>query len=95
MVEYLEGGTLKDYLIRNRGRKLSHKIVVELALDVAIGLAYLHSQKIAHVKTENMLLDTSRHVKIADFGDTRVEAQQIQSFMNMSVVKLSRATKTK
>jgi len=76
VVEYLAGGTLKDYLIRNRRRKLSYKVVVELALDVSRGLAYLHSQKIAHrdVKTENMLLDKQRHVKIADFGVARVEA---------------------
>lgn len=76
VVEYLAGGTLKDYLIRNRRKKLSYKVVVELALDVSRGLAYLHSQKIAHrdVKTENMLLDKQRRVKIADFGVARVEA---------------------
>lgn len=39
-------------------------------------LSYLHSQKIVHrdVKTENMLLDKNRTVKIADFGVARVEA---------------------
>lgn len=76
VVEYLAGGTLKDYLIRNRRRKLSYKVVIQVALDVARGLAYLHSQKIAHrdVKTENMLLDKQRTVKIADFGVARVEA---------------------
>ena len=39
-------------------------------------LSYLHSQKIVHrdVKTENMLLDKSRTIKIADFGVARVEA---------------------
>ncbi|XP_024357689.1 serine/threonine-protein kinase 52 [Physcomitrium patens] len=76
VVEFLAGGTLKDFLIRHRRRKLSYKVVVELALDVARGLAYLHSQKIAHrdVKTENMLLDKQRRVKIADFGVARVEA---------------------
>lgn len=39
-------------------------------------LSYLHSQKIVHrdVKTENMLLNKSRTVKIADFGVARVEA---------------------
>lgn len=40
-------------------------------------LSYLHSKKIVHrdVKTENMLLDAHRTLKIADFGVARVEAQ--------------------
>ncbi|KAI7743254.1 hypothetical protein M8C21_030861 [Ambrosia artemisiifolia] len=77
VVEYLPGGTLKKYLIRNSRKKLSFKIVVQLALDLARGLSYLHSKKIVHrdVKTENMLLDSNRTLKIADFGVARVEAQ--------------------
>ncbi|XP_024924946.3 serine/threonine-protein kinase STY13-like isoform X1 [Ziziphus jujuba] len=76
VVEYLAGGTLKSYLIRNMRKKLAFKIVVQLGLDLARGLSYLHSQKIVHrdVKTENMLLDKTRTVKIADFGVARVEA---------------------
>ncbi|KAE8663938.1 Detected protein of confused Function [Hibiscus syriacus] len=70
VVKYLPGGALKSYLIKNRRRKLAFKVVVQLALDLARGLCYLHSQKIVHrdVKTENMLLDKTRTVKIADFG---------------------------
>ncbi|XP_068641701.1 serine/threonine-protein kinase 52-like [Aristolochia californica] len=77
VVEYLPGGALKSYLIKNRRRKLAFKVVVQLALDLARGLSYLHSKKIVHrdVKTENMLLDKTRTVKIADFGVARVEAQ--------------------
>ncbi|KAF3444670.1 hypothetical protein FNV43_RR14363 [Rhamnella rubrinervis] len=76
VVEYCPGGALKSYLIKNRRRKLAFKVVVQLALDLARGLSYLHSQKIVHrdVKTENMLLDKTRTVKIADFGVARVEA---------------------
>ncbi|CAN6462830.1 unnamed protein product [Victoria cruziana] len=77
VVEYLPGGTLKQYLIKNRRRKLAFKVVIQIALDLSRGLSYLHSRKIAHrdVKTENMLLDSSRTLKIADFGVARVEAQ--------------------
>ncbi|XP_031476087.1 serine/threonine-protein kinase STY13-like [Nymphaea colorata] len=77
VVEYLPAGTLKQYLIKNRRRKLAFKVVIQIALDLSRGLSYLHSRKIVHrdVKTENMLLDSSRTLKIADFGVARVEAQ--------------------
>nr|KJB40731.1 hypothetical protein B456_007G076700 [Gossypium raimondii] len=76
VVEYCPGGALKSYLIKNRRRKLAFKVVVQLALDLARGLSYLHSKKIVHrdVKTENMLLDKTRTLKIADFGVARLEA---------------------
>ncbi|KAG6497360.1 hypothetical protein ZIOFF_045259 [Zingiber officinale] len=77
VVEYLPGGALKSFLIKHHRRKLAFKIVVQIALDLARGLSYLHSQKIVHrdVKTENMLLDRTGTVKIADFGVARIEAQ--------------------
>ncbi|MCL7028021.1 hypothetical protein MKW94_024337, partial [Papaver nudicaule] len=37
VVEYLAGGALKTYLIKNRRRKLAFKVVVQLALDLARG----------------------------------------------------------
>ncbi|CAA6665498.1 unnamed protein product [Spirodela intermedia] len=66
-----------SYLIKNRRRKLPFKVVVQMALDLARGLSYLHSKKVVHrdVKTENMLMDKARTVKIADFGVARLEAQ--------------------
>ncbi|PIN19481.1 Tyrosine kinase [Handroanthus impetiginosus] len=77
VVEYIPSGTLKKYLIRNSRKKLAFRVVIQLALDLARGLSYLHSKKIVHrdVKTENMLLDSNRTLKIADFGVARVEAQ--------------------
>lgn len=37
VVEYLPGGALKSYLIKNRRRKLAFKVVIQLALDLARG----------------------------------------------------------
>ncbi|PSS26861.1 Serine/threonine-protein kinase [Actinidia chinensis var. chinensis] len=76
LVEYLPGRTLKNYLVKSRRKKLAFNTVMQLALDIARGLSYLHSKKIVHmdVKTENMLLDKDRTVKLTDFGVARVEA---------------------
>lgn len=37
VVEYLPGGTLKSFLIKNMRRKLAFKVVAQLALDLARG----------------------------------------------------------
>lgn len=38
VVEYLPGGALKNFLIKNRRRKLTFKVVIQLSLDLARGL---------------------------------------------------------
>jgi len=48
IVEFIAGGTLKQYLIKNRKKKLAYKVVVQLALDLARGyvlLDHLYSNK--------------------------------------------------
>ncbi|XP_047326085.1 serine/threonine-protein kinase STY13-like [Impatiens glandulifera] len=84
VVEYLPGGTVKNYLIKNSRKKLTLKVVIKLALDLSRGLSYLHSKNIVHrdVKTENMLLDSQGNLKIVDFGVARVEASN-QSEMSV------------
>lgn len=37
VVEYLPGGALKSFLIKNRRRKLAFKVVIQLSLDLARG----------------------------------------------------------
>ena len=37
VVEYLPGGKVKKFLIRNRRKKLAFKIVIQLALDLSRG----------------------------------------------------------
>lgn len=37
VVEYLAGGALKTFLIKNRRKKLAFKVVLQIALDLARG----------------------------------------------------------
>lgn len=65
--EYLEQGTLRDYLKRHS--RLSYKEVVGLAMDLASGLSFLHQRGLVHrdVKPSNIFLRGQRTV-LADFG---------------------------
>ena len=48
VVEYISGGTLKEFLIDHYDSKLDMKTVLRLALGFARGLQYLHSKRIVH-----------------------------------------------
>ncbi|XP_049342665.1 serine/threonine-protein kinase STY13-like [Solanum verrucosum] len=76
VVEYVPGGTLRSHLLKNHIKKLPLIYVIQLALDVARGLSYLHSKKIVHrdVKSSNLVVDKEGRVKIIDFGVSRIEA---------------------
>ena len=61
--------------------KLDHKTLtleklISLALDIARGMEYIHSQGVIHrdLKPENILFDQDFCVKIADFGIACEEA---------------------
>jgi serine/threonine protein kinase len=74
VAEYLTGGSVFD-LLHSGSRlpagqpagplRLSHSLALQLAADVAAGMAYLHSQSIIHrdLKSANLLLDAEDRVK--------------------------------
>ncbi|KAK4344274.1 hypothetical protein RND71_037368 [Anisodus tanguticus] len=69
--EHMEAGSLADLLFKDS--KLSWSKRVQVAIDTAKGLCYLHeecSTQIIHcdIKPQNVLLDESLTAKIADFG---------------------------
>ena len=73
--EFMGGGNLEDLMSRRFGISLRRKI--QICLDVARGLAYLHGVKpdaIIHrdIKPENVLLALNPlRAKIADLGEAR------------------------
>ncbi|KAL0431342.1 UNVERIFIED_CONTAM: LEAF RUST 10 DISEASE-RESISTANCE LOCUS RECEPTOR-LIKE PROTEIN KINASE-like 1.3 [Sesamum radiatum] len=74
--EYIPNGTVADHLHGNRANSglLSWPIRLNIAVETADALAYLHKSDIIHrdVKTNNLLLDNDFHVKVADFGLSRL-----------------------
>jgi len=76
VLEYLAGGTLGAALgLTTAGsphEQIASRMLLQLAVDVACGLHFLHSQSIIHcdVKSSNVLLDSSNppRAKLCDFG---------------------------
>ena len=64
--EYCEGGSLLS-LMSDTARYYEY---LPLALDIANGMAYLHSRQVIHrdLKPSNVLLTRDRRAKISDFG---------------------------
>ena len=69
VMEYLDGGNLKDFL--NDAPDL--KDILKMFVQACAGLDYIHSQGLVHrdLKPENMLLSKDGKLKIADLGMVR------------------------
>src|SRR6266576_4430588 len=69
--EYIDGENLKELVVR-RGR-LDVRAALELALQIARGLAFAHDQGLVHrdVKPQNVLLNGEGETKVTDFGIAR------------------------
>ncbi|KAG5012641.1 hypothetical protein JHK86_024902 [Glycine max] len=74
--EYIPNGTVASHLHGELAKPglLTWSLRIKIALETASALSYLHASKIIHrdVKTNNILLDNSFCVKVADFGLSRL-----------------------
>lgn len=72
VMEYLNGGDCSA-LIKTFGA-LDEDWARKYAAEVVLALKYLHSQNIIHrdLKPENLLIDKNGHIKLTDFGLSRV-----------------------
>ncbi|XP_024959709.1 probable LRR receptor-like serine/threonine-protein kinase At4g29180 [Cynara cardunculus var. scolymus] len=71
--EYMANGNLKNYILARSDHPLSWELRLNIAIDAAQGLEYLHHgcrPAIIHrdVKSANILLNENLNAKIADFG---------------------------
>ncbi|KAE8805940.1 putative LRR receptor-like serine/threonine-protein kinase [Hordeum vulgare] len=75
---YMPNGSLASHLYGENSAPLRWELRVNIALDVARGLEYLHDGAVPPVvhrdiKSPNILLDQSMHARVADFGLSREE----------------------
>ncbi|KAK9266037.1 hypothetical protein L1049_017792 [Liquidambar formosana] len=89
--EYMANGSLQQHLSDKTKNALSWKERLQIAVDVAHGLEYLHygcKPPIIHrdVKSANILLNEDLQAKIADFGFSRDFPLENESHLSTAVV---------
>ncbi|GFS40810.1 calmodulin-binding receptor-like cytoplasmic kinase 3 [Actinidia rufa] len=77
ITEYVPNGTLREHLDGMRNKILDFNQRLEISIDVAHALTYLHlyaEKQIIHrdVKSSNIFLTESMRAKVADFGFARL-----------------------
>jgi serine/threonine protein kinase len=78
VMEYVEGGELHDKIVEKKS--FSERLAARVFLQVAEGLAFIHSKDIVHrdLKPENILVDDKSsteqnlQVKLSDFGHSKL-----------------------
>ncbi|XP_017147818.2 uncharacterized protein LOC108159227 isoform X2 [Drosophila miranda] len=73
ITELMKHGSLLEYL-QGKGRSLKMQTLIDMAAQIAAGMAYLESQNYIHrdLAARNVLVGDGNIVKIADFGLARL-----------------------
>jgi len=86
IIEYINGGSLEELLIKNINQKkrIPEKTLWDLLIQSLSGLLYLHEKKkIIHrdIKPDNLLLDSEGHLKISDFGVSAIKSDEVDDLL--------------
>lgn len=76
VMEYVDGQTLKE-MIRDEGR-IHPDVALRMTIRILAAVDHAHRNGIVHrdIKPQNILVDKSGQVKVADFGIARLKASQ-------------------
>ncbi|KAF0688506.1 Aste57867_19876 [Aphanomyces stellatus] len=79
VLEFMNRGDLRDWLAHTTCHETLWTTKLPWARDIADGLVYLHSMNIIHrdLKSRNVLLDSDKPAKLADFGISRGNADDL------------------
>src|ERR1043166_1317479 len=71
--EFAEGGSLKRWLAKHKGKAPSHEKALEMMIGILRGIEHLHSRNVVHrdLKPDNILLQ-GNFPRITDFGISRI-----------------------
>jgi serine/threonine-protein kinase len=78
-MEYIEGRELRELLAQ--GQSLAVVQAVDVAAQVAEGLAYAHQHQVVHrdIKPANIMITPQGRAKIADFGIARMRSSETRT----------------
>ncbi|XP_004294246.1 PREDICTED: calmodulin-binding receptor-like cytoplasmic kinase 2 [Fragaria vesca subsp. vesca] len=90
LVEYVGNGTLREHLDGTRGNGLEIAERLDIAIDVAHAITYLHmytDPPIIHrdIKSLNILITEKLRAKVADFGFARLSADSDATHISTQV----------
>ncbi|KOM44466.1 hypothetical protein LR48_Vigan05g207100 [Vigna angularis] len=89
--EYMTNGNLEEYLSDPKREPLSWRQRIQIAVDAAQGIEYLHhgcKPPIVHrdIKTANILLNEKMQAKVADFGFSKFFSAENESYVSTVVI---------
>ncbi|KAF8794105.1 Serine/threonine-protein kinase Nek8 like protein [Argiope bruennichi] len=83
VMEYVQGGTLFDYLVQRNGKLMTEEEVLHYFGQMVYTLQHVHSKLILHrdLKSQNILLNERKNiVKIGDFGISKVLSSKSKAY---------------
>ncbi|CAG8815312.1 31912_t:CDS:2, partial [Racocetra persica] len=82
VTEWSKYGSLEEYY---RNEKLENSLKLQIAIDIVRGLNFLQAYKILHhdVRSANIMIDSHKHAKLANFGMSRRFADASKNLKNV------------